>query len=127
MKTKPAETADAAQLRAQAEKKIGARKKKGAPEPSTQADSPRLVQELEVHQIELEIQNEELTRVRAELEETLEKYKDLYDFAPVGYILLGEDGSIRQINLAGASLLGLERSKLIGKRLGAFGVPFHLQ
>jgi len=120
MKTKPAETADAAQLRAQAEKKIGARKKKGAPEPSTQADSPRLVQELEVHQIELEIQNEELTRVRAELEETLEKYKDLYDFAPVGYILLGEDGSIRQINLAGASLLGLERSKLIGKRLGAF-------
>jgi PAS domain S-box-containing protein len=120
MKTKPAETAGAAQLRAQAEKKLSAQKKKGVPEPATQADTLRLVQELEVHQIELEMQNEELKRVRVELEEALESYKDLYEFAPVGYILLGGDGTIRQINLAGASLLGLERSKLTGKRLGAF-------
>jgi diguanylate cyclase (GGDEF)-like protein/PAS domain S-box-containing protein len=120
MKTKPAETAGAAQLRAQAEKKLSAQKKKGAPQPPTQAESLRLVQELEVHQIELEMQNEELERIRAELEEALKKYKNLYDFAPVGYIILAGNDVIRQINLAGASLLGLERSKLIGKRLGVF-------
>jgi len=113
-------TPDVNSLRSQAEKKLSVRKKKGVPLPATQADSLLLVQELEVHQIELEMQNEELKKIRAELEEALGRYKDLYDFAPVGYILLGGDGSIRQINLAGASLLGLERSKLIGKRLGAF-------
>ena len=120
MKTKPAETLNAVKLRAQAEKKLSARKKKSEPQAYTKADTLRLVHELEVHQVELEMQNEELTRARAELEKALVQYTDLYDFAPVGYILLGGDGRIRQINLGGASLLGMDRSNLIGKRLGGF-------
>ena len=65
----------------------------------------QLVHELEVHQIELEMQNEELRRARAALETSLEKYTDLYDFAPVGYFTLDRMGSIGAVNLSGAGLL----------------------
>jgi PAS domain-containing protein len=65
--------------------------------------------ELEVHQIELEMQNEELVQTHAEVEALLSQYTDLYDFAPVGYFTLARDGAIHQVNLAGASLLGVER------------------
>lgn len=81
----------------------------------------RLVHELQVHQIELEMQNEELQQARAESQAALERYTRLYDFAPVGYFTLGrEDGSIRQLNFAGARLLGGERGSLLGKRFGVF-------
>ena len=85
-----------------------------------EADTQRLVHELQVHQIELEMQNEELRRARAELEAGLERYTDLYDFAPVGYLTLDRDGAIRQVNLTGARLLGLERARLVGRRFGVF-------
>jgi PAS domain S-box-containing protein len=75
---------------------------------------------LEVHQIELEIQNEELAQSRAEVEALLRQYADLYDFAPVGYFTLARDGAILQVNLAGARLLGVERGKLIKRRFGVF-------
>jgi PAS domain S-box-containing protein len=78
----------------------------------------RLLHELQVHQIELEMQNEELRRVRDVAESLLEKYKDLYDFAPVGYVTLDRQGTIRNVNLAGANLIGIRRSSLIGKRFG---------
>jgi PAS domain S-box-containing protein len=78
----------------------------------------RLVHELQVHQIELELQNEELERARADLETALGRYTDLYDFAPVGYLTLGPEGEIREANLTGSRLLGLERSQLIGGRFG---------
>jgi len=78
-------------------------------------ETRRLLHELEVHQIELEIQNEELRRTHQELEETIGRYTDLYDFAPLGYVTLNQKGVIHQVNLAGASLLGLERSKLLKK------------
>jgi PAS domain S-box-containing protein len=81
-------------------------------------DAQRIVHELAVHQIELELQNEELQRARAEVEEALARYTDLYDLAPAGYLTLGRDGGIRQVNLTGARLLGLERSRLVGRRLG---------
>jgi PAS domain S-box-containing protein len=55
-----------------------------------------------------------------EVEALLERYTDLYDFAPVGYLTLGRDGTIQQVNLTGAHLLGLERSRLQGRRLGLF-------
>ena len=58
-------------------------------------DIRRLVHELEVHQIELEMQNKELMQTRAELEATLHQYRDLYDFAPMGYFTLARDGAIR--------------------------------
>ncbi len=80
----------------------------------------RLLQELQVHQIELEMQNAELQRARYEVEVTLERYADLYDFAPVGYFTLGRDGAIGSVNLTGATYLGCERSRLIGRRFGKY-------
>ena len=80
----------------------------------------RLVHELEVHQIELEMQNAELRQARDETEKMLEKYTDLYDFAPVGYFTLDQEGAIREVNLTGAMLLGSERSKIIGRRFAFF-------
>ncbi len=80
-------------------------------------DMRRLVQELQVHQIELELQNDELQRTRGEAEQALARYTDLYEFAPVGYLTLDRGGTIRQINLSGARLIGVERGRLIGMRL----------
>jgi diguanylate cyclase (GGDEF)-like protein len=109
---------DPAELRREAERALHERGKEGAPPATTEDDPRRLVQELQVHQIELEMQNEELARSRAEIEELLRQYTDLYDFAPVGYLTLARDGSIQQANLAGAHLLGVERGALIKRRLG---------
>jgi PAS domain S-box-containing protein len=86
-------------------------------------DSQRLLHELQVHQIELEMQNEELRGARGELEVALEKYADLYEFAPVGYFSLGERGLILEANLTGSTLLGVERSRLIGRSLPQFVDP----
>ena len=76
---------------------------------------PRQVHELQVHQIELEMQNAELREVRERTEALLEKYTDLYDFAPVGYFTLGSDGTVRQVNLTGAHMVGFERDQLVGQ------------
>ena len=108
---------DAAELRRRAEHRL----KEKSKEPDRQADeSRRLIHELQVHQIELELQNEQLQEARAELEAGLQRYSDLYDFAPLGYVTLDRDGTIRKVNLAGARLLGLERVRLVGARFGLF-------
>jgi PAS domain-containing protein len=109
--------AEAAELRAQAERRLKERSTK--PEP-TADESQRLIHELQVHQIELELQNVQLQEARAELEAGLRRYSDLYDFAPLGYVALDREGTIRKVNLAGARLLGLERVRLVGARLGLF-------
>ena len=80
----------------------------------------RLVHELEVHQIELEMQNEELRKARDVERSALEKYSELYDFAPVGYLTLDREGMAREANLASARLLGIERSRLVKQRLVRF-------
>lgn len=72
-----------------------------------------LIHELQVHEVELELQNEELKRSQIKLEESRSKYWDLYDFAPIGYLTLSEDGIITEINLAGAYLLKIPRNDLI--------------
>jgi two-component system cell cycle sensor histidine kinase/response regulator CckA len=113
-------TSDATELRRQAEAKLRERHEKGVAPPATEADTRRLVQELEVHQIELEMQNAELVQSRAEVEALLLQYTLLYDFAPVGYFTLASDGAIRKTNLAGADLLGVKRVELIGRRFGLF-------
>jgi signal transduction histidine kinase len=78
-------------------------------------ETQRLLHELQVHQIELEMQNAELRKTRDEVETSLNKYTDLYDFAPVGYFTLDCDGVIRAVNLTGASLLRIERTRLFGR------------
>lgn len=110
---------DGAKLRRLAEKRLGENTGTAHP-PLTAAESLRLLHELEVHQIELEMQNEELRRARENEAEALEKYADLYDFAPVGYFSLDRDGSISNVNLTGAVLLGINRSQLSGRCFGLF-------
>jgi PAS domain S-box-containing protein len=87
---------------------------------SGERDLTRLCQELEVHQIELETQNEELRRTRFEAERAFRRYSELFDFAPIGYFVLGGDATVHEVNLAAARLLGLERSRLQGRRLQLF-------
>ena len=83
----------------------------------TQAD--RLLHELRVHQIELEIQNRTLREAQEQLETSRERYVELFDFAPMAYLTLEGDGRIVEVNLAAARMLGFERSSLIGRRLQA--------
>jgi PAS domain S-box-containing protein len=84
------------------------------------ADSEELVHELQVHQIELEIQNEELRGAQRQLETAYNKYFDLFDLAPIGYFRISEKGQIRQVNLTGADLLGTERAYLEGRLFSHF-------
>lgn len=114
----PREDGDAAQLRRRAEALLQAAAPEGAP--ALAEDRERLLHELQVHQIELELQNEELRRARAEVEEVLERYADFYDFSPVGFFTLARDGAIGRVNLSGARLFGLERSRLVGRRFAIF-------
>jgi PAS domain S-box-containing protein len=113
---------DSAELRRRAESSLGKRKP-GAARPRTDAESLRLLHEIEVHRVELELQNAELRGARDELEAALATYTDLYDFAPVGYVSVGEKGQILEVNLAGAALLGTERAQLSGRNLQKFVDP----
>ncbi|MBS1157829.1 MAG: hypothetical protein H6R15_248 [Proteobacteria bacterium] len=80
------------------------------PTPATPWDNERMLHELQVHQVELEMHNEELRHAYGEADALREKYADIYDFAPVGYFTLDAHGVILQLNLAGAILLGVKRS-----------------
>ena len=107
----------AAELRRRAEERLREQHPETG-QAQTDADTQRLVHELQVHQIELEMQNEELQKARDEMEAGLEKFSDLYDFAPVGFLTLDREGTIREANLTSASLLGIERSRLVKRRFG---------
>jgi PAS domain S-box-containing protein len=121
MKKKTGKPEKANELRKRAEKKLKAQK--GIKDEILGSNARELIHELEVHQIELEMQNEELRRTQLELNESRNKYYDLYDLAPVGYFLLDQKGRILEVNLKGADLLGLERGSLIKKRFTQFIVP----
>ncbi|MCX7192719.1 MAG: PAS domain S-box protein [Proteobacteria bacterium] len=71
-------------------------------------------------QTELEMQNEELRRAQVALEESRDRYVDLYEFAPIGYLTLTPEGLIAEVNLTGAALLGMERKKLFNRRFDGF-------
>ncbi len=83
-------------------------------------DVKKLIHELQVHQIELEMQNEELRRAQVALEESKDRYVDLYDYAPVGYFTLDKNALILEANLSGADLLGMDRDRLMNKPLAKF-------
>ncbi len=119
MQKKPNPSTDATELRRRAEARLREQRRSTAP-PRTDADTQRLLHELQVHQVELEMQNAELQDARDQREALLERYTDLYDFAPVGYFSLDEQGLILEANLTGAALLGVERSRLINRRLQRF-------
>lgn len=80
----------------------------------------RLVHELEVHQIELELQNEELKLAREQCEIVANKYTSMYDFAPIGYFTLSREGKILDLNLMGAKMLGKVRSSLKNRSFGRY-------
>ncbi len=90
------------------------------PEPKTAWDNAQLVHELQVHQIELEMHNEELRHAYEEADNLRERYADIYDFAPVGYFTLDTLGVIIDMNLAGAVLLGTKGSQKSRHRFAAF-------
>jgi len=113
MKLNNGQNKSLSRLRKQAEKQFEM-KSAELYSPRSEADARRMVQELAVQLIELEMRNEELSRARDELVRSLEKYTDLYDFAPIGYFTLDRKGDICTANLAGAILLGLEQDVLRG-------------
>jgi PAS domain S-box-containing protein len=119
MQKKSSTPVNAAELRRRAEVRLKGRNSHSPP-PQTEGDARRLLHELQVHQIELELQNAELQEAGDKVETLLATYTDLYDFAPVGYFSVDEQGVILEVNLTGAALLGLERSRLINRRLQGF-------
>lgn len=109
-------SSDLLQLRRLAEEKAGALEKL-QPKSLSPEETKNMLHELQVHQIELEIQNEELRRAQSELEASKERYFDLYDLAPVGYLTVNEQGLILQANLTAASQFLVNRSFLINQPL----------
>ena len=101
-------------LRKRAEKVF---KRKGPEDDMTLTDRDALIHELEVHQIELEMQNEELQRAHRELQESRDRFADLFDFAPVGYFVMDKYFRVQEANLKGCHMLGVVRSRLLGTRL----------
>jgi PAS domain S-box-containing protein len=117
-------------LRRRAEEQLAARESQI--ETLEQPDLKKLVHELAVHQVELEIQNEELRQSRTQAEEVRDRYVDLYDFAPVGYFTIDEHSRVVEANLTGCQLLKIDRSNLLKKSFTNFIHPgeskkFYLQ
>lgn len=106
-------------LRLKAEEKLKAAAKNDSA-PVWEADTKKLLHELQVHQIELEMQNEELQEAYDTAEKALKKYTMLYDFAPMGYFTLDNDGSIIELNFTGADLLGDKRFTLVNHNFKLF-------
>ena len=110
---------DVARLRNRAEQKARELKSQEI-ETQSPAEARQVLHELLVHQIELEMQNEELRSTREQLEASRVRYFDLYDLAPVGYFTLSRGGRTLEANLTDATLLGVARSALSGKQLSRF-------
>ncbi len=95
--------------------------KPGSPPPDFITRTPdQVLHQLQVHQIELEMQNEALRELQHVIEESRDRYADLYDFAPVGYLTLTKNAVIAEANLTAATLLGMDRGKLVKERIRKF-------
>ncbi len=111
--------ADAAALRRRAEEQARAGELPSQPA-QTPEEIRRLLHDLRVHQIELEMQNEELRRAQAEIEAGRARYFDLFDLAPVGYCTLSEQGLVLEANLTAAAMLGTDRGALVKQPISRF-------
>ena len=110
-------------LRGRAEKEVAKRKAAGLKK--WKGDLEALVHELQVHQVELEMQNDELRRAQVVIEDSRSRYADLYDFAPIAYLTFDKDGLIVEANFKAAELLGVERSALVKRPFSLFlSAPF---
>jgi PAS domain S-box-containing protein len=118
--TKGKITFDLGTLRKRAEAQLRERKLEGRP---PEQDLQRLVHELEVQQVELELQNEELRETRVDLESALARYTEIFDFAPIGYTTISLDSTLHEVNHAAAKLFGSSRSHLLRRRFDSFVVP----
>ncbi|MCC5848498.1 MAG: PAS domain S-box protein [Verrucomicrobia bacterium] len=119
-KTPPSAAVQELRLRAESRLQKGEKSPEEIEALTSDTDTRRLLHELQVHQIELEMQNVELQESRNHAESLRDKYIELYDFSPVGYFSLDEKGLILEVNLTGAAMLGVVRSELIGSNLTRF-------
>jgi PAS domain S-box-containing protein len=123
MSREASQSSSPAELRERAEAKVGTRV---APSGSLSLEeSQRLIHDLEVHQVELDMQNEDLRQSRHDLEESRNRYAELYDFAPVGYVTLDAKGKILEINLTLSTLLMDARAQLARRDFADFVDPYH--
>ena len=113
-------------LRHKAEKILSSMERSNFSENSME-DAQRLITELQVHQVELELQNDELRKMQIQLAEEREKYADLYNFAPAAYFTFDERDLIQDLNLTAAEMLGNERKYLVGHPLIPYLTPDSIQ
>ena len=119
MRKKKRVESESTALRQRAERVLSSRPIK----PSAHTDVWKLVQDLHIYQIELEMQNEELRRTQLQLQKARDRYADLYNFTPAGYFTLNRKGVIQEMNLRASMLLGIPRATLIHQPLIRFVVP----
>jgi PAS domain S-box-containing protein len=118
MKTKNTNQDKLEELRKKAEGKLAIQPEKGSS--YSRQDMENIVHEMHVYQIELEMQNDELRKTQQELEESLSRYTDLYDYAPVGYLTFDKNGVILKVNLTAAKMLGRERAFIMNHPFAIF-------
>lgn len=116
MAWRPPESLDPAEWRRRAEELVGPVE----PADLREGETARVVHELRVHQLELEMQNEALGEARMVAEAGWERFQELYDSAPAGFFSVDRQGAILELNLAAARLLGTERALLANGRFGQF-------
>ncbi len=114
MNTEEPDFTDPRKLRKQAEKILQQKKEKALLDEQNEADAKKLLHELQVHQIELEMQNEELLNAYEAAEAALKRYTIVFDQAPMGFITIESDGTIAELNFAAAEMLGDRRFSLMG-------------
>jgi PAS domain S-box-containing protein len=114
MKIEEPDFTDKRELRKQAEKILQQKKEKALQDEADKADTQKLLHELQVHQIELEMQNEELLKAYETAEAALKKFTMVFDQAPLGFVTLESDGTIAEMNFAASDMLGYRRSSLLG-------------
>jgi PAS domain S-box-containing protein len=124
MKRKPPSPQPSKDLRTRAKESLAGKGRHAGSAP--EQDARKLVHDLRVHQVELEMQNDELRRTQEALEEARDRFADLYDFAPLALLTLSQGGEILEANLAAASLLGLERKALAHQKINRF-IPVEAQ